>query len=302
VPWAGGACGSVPGSLGPSSGVAPRVLLKSSVGKVDLASCEDVVVAGERVLAVVDGATDKSGLRYRLDGEEVSAGRFAASVVAESLGSVPVGVSALDAVGRAAEALAAAREEQHPGLPREHYPSAVASLLHVPSRLLVIVGDARAAWETPTGLREASGSCPPDEVLSAMRALVLSALEAAGRAWDGVGEDPGRAAIMPALRVQGAFANRPGPWGYSVFNGEAIPEGLLLVEDLSAAGRVVLASDGYPSLVVDGGLSYTAAERRLVDLVRTDPLCVGELRGTKGMHPGRNSFDDRSWLEVATNW
>ena len=31
-----------------------------------------------------------------------------------------------------------------------------------------------------------------------------------------------------------------------------------------------------------------------------DPLCIGALRSTKGLGPGQASFDDRSYLRIAT--
>src|SRR5512141_1277204 len=46
---------------------------------------EDAYVVLDRHVAVIDGATDKSGLRYRWQDETVSSGRFAAQVVAEAV-------------------------------------------------------------------------------------------------------------------------------------------------------------------------------------------------------------------------
>lgn len=259
---------------------------------------DDTVVVSANAYAVVDGATDKTGLRYRSRGREVSAGRFAAETIAAAVESAPASFDAAEIVARASGILAEERERQHPGLARADYPSAAVALLHVPSRRGLIVGDCRIAWTERDRTLEAAGRVVVDETITAMRALHLAALDAGGRPWDGEGDDPGRAAIMTTLRVQGFLANRPGPFGYSVINGEPVPAELTVTVDLSAARRVVLATDGYPRLAVGHGLSLEAAESHLADLLVRDPRCVAELRGTKGLRAGQRSFDDRTWLEL----
>lgn len=259
---------------------------------------EDVAVLGGHVYAVVDGATDKTGLRYMSRGYEVNSGRFAAETIADALLAAPAGFDGEALVVHASELLAAARERQHPGLSREEYPSAALALVHRASRQALIVGDCRVGWTTREAAHETTGSIPPDEILPAVRAFVLEALSACGNPWDGSGEDPGRSAILPALRLQGVFANRVGPYGYSVINGETVPAELTVALDLSDARRIVLASDGYPQLVVGGRLELAAAEAHLAELLAEDPFCIGALRSTKGLRSGQRSFDDRTWLEL----
>jgi hypothetical protein len=266
-----------------------------------VAGGEDVSVVTRHAYAVIDGATDKTGLRYLSRGREVTAGRFAAETIAEAVETATGTRGPREIIARAGEMLAEARERQHPGLSRSDYPSAAVAVLHDASRQALIVGDCRIAWTEPQQTSEVAGFAPPDEILAGMRALVHAALAANGQRWNGEDEDPGRAAIMPALRVQGFLANRPGPFGYSIVNGEDVPEELTVAVDLTAARRVVLASDGYPRLSVGHGLSLAAAEEHLAGLLTTDPLCVGALRGTKGLRRGQRSFDDRTWLELGAN-
>ena len=37
-------------------------------------------------------------------------------------------------------------------------------------------------------------------------------------------------------------------------------------------------------------------ENHLFMLLERDPLCIHDLRGTKGVRPGNQSFDDRSYI------
>lgn len=273
------------------------LLRRHAVAKT-AAGGEDVAVLGVHVYAVVDGATDKTGLRYLSRGREVNSGLFAAETIADSLVAASEDLSLSELVARAEDVLAAERERQHPGLRREEYPSAALALLRRSTREALIVGDCRVGWTTRHGVHETTGSVPPDEILPAVRAFVLEALRAGGNPWDGSGADPGREAIMSALRVQGVFANRVGPYGYSAMNGEPVPEELTVSLDLSDARRIVLASDGYPQLVVGGRLTLDGAEEHLARLLAEDPFCTGPLMSTKGLRPGQRSFDDRTWLEL----
>lgn len=125
-----------------------------------------------------------------------------------------------------------------------------------------------------------------------MRAVVIAATR-----WDGTGEDPGRAAILPLLRLQPSFANLDGEWGYGVINGTPVPPRYRIIRHINA-DRLVLATDGYPRLVFNGLPDFVAAEQHLAAMLAKDPLCVSELRSTKMPRHGDASFDDRTWLEV----
>ena len=53
-----------------------------------------------------------------------------------------------------------------------------------------------------------------------------------------------------------------------------------------------MASDGYP--VLFDSLSET--ENYLMQAVEDDSNCVYSLRGTKGIQPGNQSYDDRTYV------
>jgi glycerophosphoryl diester phosphodiesterase len=58
--------------------------------------------------------------------------------------------------------------------------------------------------------------------------------------------------------------------------------------------QLVIASDGYPRILP----TLKACEESLACLLARDPMCVGPLRGTKGITPGHSSYDDRAYLRL----
>ena len=106
--------------------------------------------------------------------------------------------------------------------------------------------------------------------------------------------DPGRDAIAGLLRQQKLFANTLGPFGYGVINGAPVPDQYVEVEPLTGTGRLVMTSDGYPALLP----TLAESEAYLAMLLDQDPLCINELRGTKALSPGADSFDDRTWVSI----
>ena len=105
-------------------------------------------------------------------------------------------------------------------------------------------------------------------------------------------EDPGRAAILPFLKEFPSMANQDGEFGYDVINGGDIRPDNVIIYPVKAGDRIILASDGYPELFD----TLEETERHLFQLLEKDPLCIHELRGTKSVKPGNQSFDDRSYI------
>ena len=104
--------------------------------------------------------------------------------------------------------------------------------------------------------------------------------------------DPGRAAILPFLKLYPYLANQPGEFGYTVLNGGEINASKVSVYPVKEGDRIILSSDGYPKLFD----TLAETEAYLKTLLQADPECVNELRGTKGVAAGMQSFDDRSYL------
>lgn len=130
-----------------------------------------------------------------------------------------------------------------------------------------------------------------DELLSALRSFVWQAYELNGNQ-PANGTDPGRAAIMPFLRMQTTFANQHGEYGYFVFNGYTDPQYPIRTLHVDPGDDIVLASDGYPFLEP----TLDQSERALAELKASDPHLISHFPTTKGFEPGLDSFDDRAYL------
>ena len=83
----------------------------------DPALCEDIVVVTDTRVAVIDGATDKSGRHYQWHGATVTGGRFAAEVIAERLGALPAATEPADAVAELSATLESAIRDQYGAVP-----------------------------------------------------------------------------------------------------------------------------------------------------------------------------------------
>jgi hypothetical protein len=264
-----------------------RVVEHSVTGKhVEEIRCEDRVFIGDGLVAVIDGATDKTGWQVQTANGLVKSGRFAADVVAAALVGIEAGTEPVQAVALLTAALDDAIR-QSLGVVAPHERPAAS----------IVVYDAvlRAVWRV--------GDCPfrvggvlhnqqkrIDEVTANFRAAVLAAV--GSYSFD---RDPGRDAIEPLLRRQGSFANKLGEFGYGVIDGQRVPEEFIEVAVVpGGVEEVVLASDGYPTLPS----TLAEAEAELTELLAADPHCVGALRGTKGLTAGLCSFDDRAWVRV----
>ncbi|MEV4222246.1 hypothetical protein [Nonomuraea sp. NPDC049725] len=261
-----------------------------------------------RCVAVVDGATDKSGRDYG----GLSGGARAAEQVAGTLARLPADAGPEWAVREITADLARLRARW--GIANDDLvaPCAVAAVMLPQQEVVWRVGDvhvalARSAEEDaprPDGGAELGpASCWErhdgdkllDRVLAQARAAFLHCLLAGdGDVSTLAAEDPGRALILPLLRRQSILANRAGPYGYGVLDGRRVPERFIDIFPLDGVDQVVLASDGYLSAEP----SLASAERRLAASVATDPLRIDEHPATKAVRPGADSFDDRTYVRL----
>lgn len=276
-------------------------VLSKQVGKnPDQKKCEDVIYKGTHY-AVIDGATDKSGYPYRLNGEQVSSGKFAALIIASALDTVQLGTPVNIAVETISKELNKAILDQYPNIKKEDRPSASVIVFDSILDIIWSVGDCLAALEGNGILEEYDYGFEVDKLLSHMRFLVHQELISNGKPWNPESEekDPGREAILPFLKIQGLLSNTTGDFTYGVMNGLSVPsEHIKTVKVSPKINNIYLVSDGYPAIVVDGVVLYERAEEYLKELLLEDPLCIGRLRSTKGLVKGNLAHDDRSWLHI----
>jgi hypothetical protein len=137
-----------------------------------------------------------------------------------------------------------------------------------------------------------------DSIAAEVRAAYTESLICEGHTIDDLrASDPGRELVLPLIRRAKAFRNlsNGSEWSFATCDGSEIPEGgveIFQIGDQST--EVVLASDGYPFLFA----TLAETEEALSVALSEDLLCIGRLRGTKGVKPGAESFDDRTYLRL----
>jgi len=268
-----------------------RILETFCEGKTSAEANEDRIVFADGYAAVIDGATDKTGLRL--------GGKAGGVLVADALKALFEGRAGLSGglgfhefVAVATDAVAAALKAA--GWP-EGFPPPCASIVvfNERRRELWRVGDCHYAVGDEVSL----GSKAIDDLTSSMRAAVIR--RALDRGQDLNGKDPGREVIMPMLQAQHLHANNAeSPVGFPVMDGRPVPESLL--ERPVTVGKgdlVVLASDGFDFLKPTLRETLEAQERSY----RIDPLRIGLPGGrasTKGLPQGAIRHDDQSYVSL----
>lgn len=262
--------------------------VRSKVGKPEL--CEDVYAEGADFLVVADGATDKSGLRFR----GLTGGRRVAELVVRVVAAAPRGMSGsdlVDAINRAyAEELGPTLEQ----VPAADHPQASFCAFEKRTGRVLRVGD--VTWQTPA--RTVSGRSTAEVRLAVARATFLRLLLLAGEDEATLrAKDPGRAMILPALRALAAARNlcAEDELATATIDGRAVPDKLIEEWLLTPAERsIVITTDGYPrpSMILE------RVEAELGTDLAADPLRIGAHPATKAVRPGDESFDDRTFVRL----
>eukprot|EP00978_Attheya_sp_CCMP212_P011107 scaffold27157_cov59-Attheya_sp.AAC.1 len=91
--------------------------------------------------------------------------------------------------------------------------------------------------------------------------------------------------------------NAPLLYRYWVLDGFPInlDEGMLVHSVPSNAKEVILATDGYPDIFE----TLQETEAHWNTIINQDPLMIRQYPSTKGVQPGAESFDDRTYLRIA---
>lgn len=137
---------------------------------------------------------------------------------------------------------------------------------------------------------------PVDVIAAAARAHNLRWHLMAGSSIESLqAADLGRHLVLPLLREQRRFRNdSTSPLGFGALDGTSTPDVLIDVLPVPAGSELVLASDGY--IAPQGDLEST--ERVLAERNTDDPLQMDAPPGTKGVLPGNDSFDDRTYVRI----
>ena len=230
---------------------------------------------------MIDGVTPKSNFSYK----GKSTGRLAAECVAQAVKEAEKTDDCSCIIRRCNEKFQDFyRSVEFPYDKKEKGLQAAAIIYSDHFREIWMIGDCQAMVDG-TEYQQPKKS---DVILSQFRSLMMALDTEAADA---------RARIEPWILKATAFANKRGSaYGYSVLNGEEIPEELIKVIRLSefsgSEHEIILASDGYPVLKP----TLQQSERELEYIMREDPQCCRLYESTKGLKSGNKSFDDRTYI------
>ena len=270
-----------------------RVLEQFVRGKqTDQSLCEDRLVVTSHFVAVIDGVTSKSAYTWQGESSGVHAGKLIEQVL-EKAGPAISFDALLDEINRRFQALyatlgLAGHMKAHP-IDRLQACLCVYSLER---NELWFVGDCQAL---AAGVLYAHPK-KIDLLCAELRSVILEAELRHGATLEAIGaDDPGRRFILPLIKAAKCFGNvdQGHPYDYALIDGSEIPAGHRHVYRLDALPQeIILASDGYPELFA----TLAQSEAHLQTVNAKDPLCFRENKGTKGIAPQNDSFDDRAYI------
>lgn len=246
-------------------------------GKHTAADCEDGIVITNDFAAVIDGSTSKTP--KRLD-PSMKNGRFAMLIISEYIKQMPADYTINDFCRgitlRIAEEYAkrgiAEDMAKHP----EERLTASAIIYSNSRKEVWMVGDCQAIIDG----KHYDNSKPYEQEIAMQRATLIK---------NGMSPKEARRAIEPQLiKAMLEGQNRQ----YAVIDGTPIyMPGTCIV---TASHCVVLASDGYPTLLPTLHESEEALAQHLTD----DPQNITDFIATKGLVDGNVSFDDRAYIKL----
>lgn len=247
--------------------------------------CEDVIVIGDDYIAVIDGATSTTGVRF----EGKTGGKIAAELIASCFqsGLIAADMDCLAATNRIQDELQLFAQK-HQLEERGVHLCASAVIYSVSKRQIWCVGDCQFLLNG----KHFAYPKKVDALLAEVRCLAIHMLLQSGHTEaELMREDLARELILPALRLQHHLENTDNEYGFSVFSSHGRLKHVHIT-DVPSGAEVILASDGYLELL--GTLA--ASEAREQEFVRLDPLCYKLHQCTKGLTSGRTHFDDRSYI------
>ena len=246
-------------------------------GKHTADDCEDGIVVSNDFAAVIDGSTSKTPTR--LD-PSMKNGRFAMLLISEYIKQMPANYTMYDFCRGITLRIAeeynkrgiTERMVEHP----EERLTASAIVYSNCRKEVWMVGDCQAIIDGTYY----DNSKPYEQEIAMQRATLIK---------KGMSPKDARRAIEPQLiKAMLEGQNRQ----YAVIDGTPIyMPGTRIVK---ASHSVVLASDGYPTLLP----TLSESEEALAQHLTKDPQNIGDFVATKGLIEGNISFDDRAYIKL----
>uniref|UniRef100_A0A7S2UT86 PPM-type phosphatase domain-containing protein n=1 Tax=Attheya septentrionalis TaxID=420275 RepID=A0A7S2UT86_9STRA len=267
---------------------------------------EDAYIVTPHYACVVDGATSCTGRKWTT--HNLTGGQWASRVLTNAIHTMLPNQTPAEIVTQLTQTLADAyKQEGVLEFMKQHAEErATASLvLYVKaSQEILMLGDCQAAFILNDGeIDKYQPTKYIDTVTSQARALYLESelLVSARNSISSLQKnDTGRDYIRTLLARQRLFQNNadaPLLYRYWVLDGFPINlnEGMLVHSVPSNAKEVILATDGYPDIFK----TLQETEAHWNTIINQDPLMTRQYPSTKGVQPGAESFDDRTYLRIA---
>ncbi|MCI8433198.1 MAG: hypothetical protein HFH83_08435 [Lachnospiraceae bacterium] len=251
----------------------------------NLSTCEDGLIIGKHLIAVLDGVTSK-GI-HLWNGK--TSGFHAKEVLSDYLRQDVEKQSAIELM-RNLDRILHDNIESAENLASEEYPRAVIIIYNDFYKEVWSYGDCQCRINEDIYTH----SKKIDELNADLRAFYLEYLISQGADIKELEQnDLGRKGIQRNLIMQFAFENKLGCFGYPVLNGMGIEESMIKCYSVTEGDTVILASDGYPVL----RKTLKECENELDYIRQNDPMCFRLFRSTKGIKQGNASFDDRAFCK-----
>ncbi len=250
--------------------------------KKNFNTCEDGLIIGKHLIAVIDGVTSKGTRLW--DGK--TSGCYAKDVLSDYLQQDIERQNAIQLLTNLDRILSEKIQHNAKFIPCEEYPRAAIIVYNDFYKEIWSYGDCQCRINE----KVYTHSKKIDELNAYLRAFYLEYEISQGADIKELGQnDVGRRGIEQNLMMQFAFENKNGYFGYPVLNGMGIEETMIKCYPVTKGDIVVLASDGYPVLREN----LSECERELDYIKKNDPICFRLYRSTKGIKKGNISFDDR---------
>ena len=264
-----------------------KIIEQQSIGKDSKKKNEDLIVVTADFIAVIDGSTSKTQRRVCW---WMSNGRCAAKTVARFIRHMSPKTTSAEFCKGVTAAIARKYSKRHLDLYLSHPEERLTASCIVYSRLrreIWMVGDCQCL----VGDNYFDNPKPSEHLMAERRANEAHRLMSEGKETVDslLAHDSARDAIIPLLIEEMKNQNKT----YAVIDGFPIPRQKVRVIPLDfSPWTVVLASDGYPSLLP----TLAESEEALAAQRQRDPLNINTFKATKAFLPQNNSFDDRSYI------
>lgn len=269
-----------------------EIIEKFIKGKVSAELCEDMSFISEHFVAVIDGVTSKSTFSY----EGKSTGKLAAEIIYAVLHDLPKEATVHQFIAAVNKEIEAFYEKVNfPYAKEKQGLQAVCAVYSDYYRQIWLIGDCQSRVDQICYMNPKLS----DDILAEMRCLALNIVREEDRVRFAAADvqKMARDLIEPWILRATIFANNADTaYGYSVINGQEIPESLIKIISLdSNAHEIVLTSDGYPEVKS----TLAESEAYLQKILKEDQECCKLYHSTKGVKNGCYSFDDRTYIRFS---